>query len=550
MSAKYSVIYNRKGKLNKQGKALIQIRVHFNQHTSKYISTDIYISPYQWHEKKKTINDSHPAQYTLNKRIKMRIAELEEFENELVKYDTPFNKEILNKYINGQYKKEALTFNAFFEEEMDKLVSYQPSTRETWLQTLNKLNKFNHKISFRNINYELVSSFDNHLAITGAKSINARWKHHKNFKKFLNIAIANNYFDLADYPYESNAPGGKIGKFKVPREEGEKIPLDFEEIQRLNEMKYPEHPHLQRTLDVYLFMCYTGLRISDATSLELFGYIHHTVEGYSLDLKRMKKLRRQVYLELYTLFDGKPDLIIRKYLKKTFGTDKPNVLTQKLDRSIFGNIDKDRFNRYLKLIAHDAKINKNLSAHTARHTFGTQMAVLTNGNINMVMDLMGISKYETAKVYIKLADRIVNKQLKKVNWNEYNEIDKTQESNAPSLPSVTSNSHSQVEQLASYIRDHVIPDIKGINGHKIPFALNTGSLKSYSDKLPLSSEYLATLKENPFEISGIVYGMEHAEYIDTIESRINNHKWFRLSYLKVKIMLMPFDDGLHKKVFI
>ncbi len=74
----------------------------------------------------------------------------------------------------------------------------------------------------------------------------------------------------------------------------------------------------------------------------------------------------------------------------------------------------------MKLIAHDAKILKNLSAHTARHTFGTHMAVLSNGNINIVMDLMGISKYETAKVYMKLADRIMNHQLRKINWGEFN----------------------------------------------------------------------------------------------------------------------------------
>jgi hypothetical protein len=41
MNAKYSVVFNRKGKLNSQGKALIQIRVHFNQNTSEFVSTDI-----------------------------------------------------------------------------------------------------------------------------------------------------------------------------------------------------------------------------------------------------------------------------------------------------------------------------------------------------------------------------------------------------------------------------------------------------------------------------------------------------------------------------
>lgn len=78
MNAKYSVIFNRKGKLNSQGKVLIQIRVHFNQNTSKFISTNIYIAPEHWDPKKKIIKDTHSAYFYLNKKIKMKISEMEE----------------------------------------------------------------------------------------------------------------------------------------------------------------------------------------------------------------------------------------------------------------------------------------------------------------------------------------------------------------------------------------------------------------------------------------------------------------------------------------
>ncbi len=73
MNAKYSIVFNRKGKLNSQGKALIQIRVHFNQNTSKFVSTDIYIAADHWDPKKKIIKDALSSHYTLNKKIKNRI---------------------------------------------------------------------------------------------------------------------------------------------------------------------------------------------------------------------------------------------------------------------------------------------------------------------------------------------------------------------------------------------------------------------------------------------------------------------------------------------
>lgn len=553
MNARYSVIYNRKGKLNSQGKALIQVRVHFNQTTSKYISTEIYIAPEHWNNKKKCVDESHPAAYELNKQIRMLISDIQDFENEQIKFNEPFNKEVLETYLRGKFMREEMTFNKFYRQEMEKLVNHEQSTYSTWKQTLGKLNDFKPHIRFKDINYGLVSDFDSFLAMSGARSVNSRWKHHKNIKKFLNIAIAKGYYNLEDYPYESNAPGGKIGRFKVTREDGEKIPLDFEEVQRLCELDYPDHPHLERTLDVYLFMCYTGLRISDATSVELFRYLHHSSKGYSIDLKRMKKLRRQVYLELYTLFEGKPERIIRKYLKKEFGTDSPDVLNKKDDHFIFGNADKDRFNRYLKLIAHDAKINKNLSAHTARHTFGTQMAVLTNGNINIVMDLMGISKYETAKVYIKLADRMVNRPLRKVNWKEF-ETGAGEKAIPPTVnrseEAAPQDSTAKVEQLLDYIYEHVLKSIDISGGKKIPIAIDGDSLKSYAEKLPFSQEYIKSLQNHPYEMNGFVFGMEYAGYMEKIQNKINRHPWFKTTFLKLKLMMMPFDDNKYRKAFV
>jgi hypothetical protein len=62
MNASYFVVYNHKGKLNKQGKALIQIRVYFKRFPSKFISTETYVAPEHWNERKKMVDESHPAQ--------------------------------------------------------------------------------------------------------------------------------------------------------------------------------------------------------------------------------------------------------------------------------------------------------------------------------------------------------------------------------------------------------------------------------------------------------------------------------------------------------
>ena len=50
----YQPIYNRKKKLNAQGKALLQIEAYLEKRKI-YFSTHIYLSPEQWDNKRKLI---------------------------------------------------------------------------------------------------------------------------------------------------------------------------------------------------------------------------------------------------------------------------------------------------------------------------------------------------------------------------------------------------------------------------------------------------------------------------------------------------------------
>ena len=116
--------------------------------------------------------------------------------------------------------------------------------------------------------------------------------------------------------------------------------------------------------------------------------------GIAMRLERMYKVDRRVFLKLWELFDGKPEIIIKKYLKK----NKKNDL-------VFDYITNIQINRCLKVIQQTAGISQNLTFHIGRHTFGTHIA-RTSGSIFEVMKLMGLSKFETAQIYIDLSDEI------------------------------------------------------------------------------------------------------------------------------------------------
>lgn len=48
----YNLVFNRKKRLNAEGKALIQVEAYLNRQ-KKYFSTKIYVKPTQWDSKRK-----------------------------------------------------------------------------------------------------------------------------------------------------------------------------------------------------------------------------------------------------------------------------------------------------------------------------------------------------------------------------------------------------------------------------------------------------------------------------------------------------------------
>lgn len=42
---------------------------------------------------------------------------MEDFENDLIKYNEPFNKEVLDEFVKGKFKREELTFNCFYKQQ-------------------------------------------------------------------------------------------------------------------------------------------------------------------------------------------------------------------------------------------------------------------------------------------------------------------------------------------------------------------------------------------------------------------------------------------------
>ncbi len=385
--AKYKLVYNRKRKLNRDNKALIQIEIYLNK-KRKYISTGIYVKTDHWDYKNKEINAHNGHYIFLNKILKEKIREIEDYEIHLI--DQKKNHTLDDLIIRSP---EIVNFLEFYEKELAVNNTIGPRTRKSYHTTLKRLKEFKPKISLHNINYEFIQQFEYFLRSKKFK-VNTIHGYHKNLKVYLNLAIKKELIDINKNPYL---------RFKVKLEESVKVSLTSQELTDLENQKFNDHAKdLEFARDIFLFSCYTGIRFADVFNLTKSNLEESKEGGMTLKF-RMIKSNKYINLPLHLLYNGKPQKMVRKYVSE-------------YSEFLFPKKSNQHINRQLKLIAILASIKKRLTYHVARHTFGTNLADIL-ADPYLIKELMGHAKISTSMIYIHNSQERINKKLKAVKWD-------------------------------------------------------------------------------------------------------------------------------------
>lgn len=393
MKANFTPVFNRKDKLNKHGQAPIEIRMYQNRQR-RFISTGICVTPLQWDEKRLEINKKHKDYELLNFQIGDLITKYETKQVEHTVKGKSFSINILeNKkqtFYNG-------SFVEFVREEIKNSQTLGAKTKVSHTNSLNKLLEFTKTadIKFEAINYSFVDNFLNHLRKQNL-AINTVHKQHKTLRKYIEIAIKKGYYDLPN-------PCKDI-KVKTEQKRRDVFTIDeMQQVEKLDLQKFDNKVSIVR--DMFLFSCYTGLRISDATNLKT-EYVKKGKAGYELDFVTIK-VNKRAEIPLYSLFKkikaklSSPEIILKKYY------DKNNEF-------VFPKLTEPFINRHLKLIASEAKIPIKITFHTARHSFGTYMA--SKIPLPQLMYLMQHSDIKTTMMYVNMNQELVKQGLLKVDW--------------------------------------------------------------------------------------------------------------------------------------
>lgn len=377
----YKLVFNRKKNLNKENKALIQIEI-YKSGMRKYMSTHIYITDNQWNDKRRMVC-KHPNADALNFYLYNSICRLETAELTLWRHHEDVTIENIIR-LAKEKKSRPLLFMDFCREHI-QYSNIRESTRKNRTSTLKLLRLFSPQLSFAGINESWLHAFEDYLLRVRGLKCNTVAKHLNHIKICINAAEKENIWHYDNPPFRN---------FHIRKQAVARTFLSENELQLLESWSDTHTGRAGRLLDAFLFCCYSGLRFSDFRLLTPDNI--ESGNGMQWIVLHTQKTSAEVRLPLHVLFRGKCLDLLKKH-------------DRQLD-AFFRIGDNSNINKLIKQICKQVGIHKQVSFHTARHTFATLL--LQQGvNISTVQKLLGHKQIKTTQIYGAVTDRTVVEDL-------------------------------------------------------------------------------------------------------------------------------------------
>lgn len=245
-------------------------------------------------------------------------------------------------------------------------------------------------VFLKQLSYSFIIDFEYYLKHT--KSINSSkplsnngvMKHLERLRKLMNLALELEWIDK--HPF---------ARFKLRFDKFERDYLSARELQIFTTAQLPKH--LLETQHIFCFACYTGLPYSDIQKLSQ----HDIVVG--IDGKK--------WIVTSRVKNGKtlkvPLLDIPLEILKLYENDS-------IDGHIFPQKSNQHLNKNLKEISYRLNIEKNITFHSARHTFATTVTLGNGVPISTVSKMLGHSRITTTQVYAKVLDETISRDMEKL----------------------------------------------------------------------------------------------------------------------------------------
>ncbi|MCK5134890.1 MAG: site-specific integrase [Bacteroidales bacterium] len=372
------------GYVKRNGESSVYVSTRVQGRKIKF-KTGVSVKPEDFDPEKGVVRRSHPNFSDLNLIISSSRSRLDDI---FIRYRLQF-EELTVDLLNKEYKilSSRIEFHSYLKEAIrERRGEITDSTIEQHIAMANKLKQFSPKLTFSQIDEDFLTRFNRWMISSLKNEQNTRYNTFKSLKTYINIAIRKR---IINHNHLSNwTPAKQIKTNKTFLTEGE-----VEDLVELYDLKTLQESQ-QRTLRYFLFMCFTGLRISDLRSVEMEQIINGTLVFGARKTRNIKKVLIKIPLPAIAL-----RLIREEAPYRLYGR-------------IFTTLSEYQLRKNLKEIAKASHINKDINLHTGRHTFAT-MFLRRSKNVAVLQKLLGHSRIEMTMTYAHVLTEDIEMEVKK-----------------------------------------------------------------------------------------------------------------------------------------
>lgn len=363
----------------KNGKCAVYLIVHLDYKSLKF-NTGVSCEKEKWDYKNKRIKGKSKQAKDDNLIIEECKARMNDI---FVRYRLQ-HVHLTPELLKNEWKNPArrINFYSFFDEALkERKKELAPGTYKHHKSVIEIMKGYRTELAFSEITPDFISKYSRWLKSELNNDVNTIHGKMRVFRTYLNIAVRKGII-----------PENPFNQVKLKKASVNRSYLSASELKVLWKI-YTNKKLSDAKLKVlrhFLFMCFTGIRISDLKAIEASNVQGKMLIFNATKTKSMKKSLNRVPLNKYA----------RRLIKdegRTFG-------------KLFDTISEQKMNSYIKLIITAAKIKKEITNHSGRHTFATLWLEKTN-DLAQLQSLLGHSNISETMVYVHITDTGLKKQM-------------------------------------------------------------------------------------------------------------------------------------------
>jgi len=349
-----------------------------------------------WDTKAKKTTSRTPEGKALNTYLDQVYAKLLQCHKQLsAEFELVTAKSIKARFVgHDERHKTLLELVAYHNQNMKGVL--KPGTLKNYYTTENYIRRFlvkkkkTNDIYLKHLKYSFIIDFEQYLrkgpSLQNSNPLNNNgvMKHLERLRKLMNFAM--------DLEWLEKNP---FTRYKLKFKRYKKEFLSQDELKLFQEADIKDKGY-GIVRDIFVFSCYTGLSYTDVRLLDESNIVIG-IDGDRWIFTQREKNEQPVKIPL---LEGAKQ-ILEKY------EDHPRLNQGRL-LPVYSN---QKTNAYLKEITASLGISKNLSFHSARHTFATTVTLSNGVPIETVSKMLGHTKISTTQVYARVLEEKISADM-------------------------------------------------------------------------------------------------------------------------------------------